>query len=537
MQTALRAKPHQTLADYWAAAGISGAPAWAGEITLAKTPFKHQILDLNHLASEVRSGLWSDPGIGKTLPAQAHVLWLVSLGNRALCVMPPVLVPQFHASFHANFPGIEEFVTISTFMGDVAKRNGLLEKWRAEGWPQVLIMSNDMFSGKSPTELQALQRKREQIAERKGEEPKPLSLADEANVALWKRQGYNHLLLDEATSVKTPGSDLHKAVKQFVGQPDHTSNGLVLMTGSPIDNTPTDAYGLVALITPNRYGSYRAFERIHVRTDPFSKYPKVIGYENMDYLWQSLYLKGRRVTKAEALDLPPRLVTEIPVELAKPHLELYRKLVKERVLELGEKVIDATTAASLFVKTQRMLLCPELFHEGKWTVENTLLTTLDEVIKGIPKVIVFCWFTESVKKVTERYAKLNPAQLYGETSGADRGRQKNKFITDPTCKMMVINPRSGGIGLDGLQTVCSHVVFAESVTTPGLWDQSIARLHRSGQKSAAINIYLLTALGTVAVKQRNNLLRKEHEANQVVRDTKVLLADLLGEGGVQGTLT
>lgn len=265
-------------------------------------------------------------------------------------------------------------------------------------------------------------------------------------------------------------------------------------------------------------------------------FPIVIGYQNLDFLWQSLYLKGRRVTKQEALDLPPRLVTEYPIELAPAHLALYKKLVKERVLELGERVIDATTASSLFVKTQRMLLCPELFHEGDWQVENTLLTTLDEILKGLPKVIIYAWFTESVKKLEQRYKKLNPALLYGEISGAERDKQKHKFITDPTCKVMVMNPRSGGVGVDGLQAVCSHVVFAESVTTPGLFEQAISRLHRSGQKAQTINIYLLTALSTVAVKRRNDLLRKEHEANQVVRDTKTLLSELLGEAGIQGTL-
>jgi SNF2 family DNA or RNA helicase len=100
-----------------------------------------------------------------------------------------------------------------------------------------------------------------------------------------------------------------------------------------------------------------------------------------------------------------------------------------------------------------------------------------------------------------------------------------------------MNPRSGGVGVDGLQAVCSHVVFAESVTTPGLFEQAISRLHRSGQTARTINIYLLTALGTVAVKRRNDLLRKEHEANQVVGDTKTLLSELLGEEGIQGELS
>jgi SNF2 family DNA or RNA helicase len=261
MPTALRKdesfKAH-SLADFWELANIGQYPAWAHSIKLSRTPFEHQAGDLNHLALYVRSGLYNDPGLGKTLPSQAHTLWLVSLGNRAVCVMPPVLVAQFYESFHANFPGIGAHVSIEMFSGDVSRRNQLVEGWNRSGWPQVLIMSNDMFAGKSVKEIKSLVAKRVKGALKKGTCPvatAALTDADQAGVDLWLAKGYNHLLVDEATSVKTPSSDLYKAVKKFVGPDDDNSNGLLLMTGSPIENNVTDAYGLISLITPSRYGS------------------------------------------------------------------------------------------------------------------------------------------------------------------------------------------------------------------------------------------------------------------------------------------
>lgn len=533
-----------TLAEFWQAANIPGTPGWAYGIDLPRTPFLHQITDLNHLAVHTRSGLFNDPGTGKTFPAQAHILWLVSLGNKAVCAMPPVLVKQFRDSFHANFPGIEKHVRIETFQGDVDARNQLIADWEARGWPDVLIMSFDMFSGKSPTEILSLVKKRRKSAEKKGlcpEQASILSPADEANQTTWLAKGYNHLTLDEATAVKTPSSDLHKAVKQFAGPDGAESNGLVLMTGSPVENNLTDLYGLIKLITPKRYASFKTFERLHcVMT--YGRFPKLVGFQNQDYAYQSLYLHGRRVTKKEATDLPPRLVSEIRVDLAPRHLKLYKQLVKDRVLEIGDKVIDATTASSLYVKSQRMLLCPELFHyhetHGEWKVENTLLTALDELIHSLGgrKLILFCWFTESVRKLGMHYAKLNPAFLYGEVTGADREQMKQKFINDNSCRLMIANPRSGGVGVDGLQGVCSHAAFIEPIGVPGLFEQAISRVHRTGQKAESINIYLFTAMSTVAVKLRNDLARKEAEANSVVRDSKVLLGELMGTEGIQGSL-
>jgi SNF2 family DNA or RNA helicase len=575
-----------TLADYWRAANIEPPVGWAESLRLARTPFKHQITGLNLLAVHPRAGLYDDPGLGKTLIAQAHILWLVSLGNKAVCAMPPVLVKQFRDSFHSNFPGIERHVRIETFQGDIEDRDELIAHWETNGWPDVLIMSFDMFAGKSPTEILSLVNKRRKAIETrtkvleawdlggwqavqevlpnkfrdaseeevpalfekwvkalrkkyegKSEPADKLSPADEANQATWLAKGYNHLTLDEATAIKTPGSDLHKAVKQFAGDPGAETNGLTLITGSPVENNLTDLYGLVKLITPSRYLSFRAFERIHC-IYTLGRFPKLIGFQNEDFAYQSLYLQGRRVTKKEALDLPPRLITELRIELAKKHRDLYETLVRERVLEIGEKVIDATTASSLYVKSQRILVCPELFVEEGWKTENTLITALDELIHSLGgrKLLLFAWFSESVRKLAMRYSHLNPATLYGEVTGADRERQKAKFIDDPTCKLMIANPRSGGVGVDGLQGVCSHAAFIEPIGVPGLMEQAVSRLHRTGQKAEAINIYLFTAMHTVAVTLRNNLVRKESEANKVVRDSKVLLGELMGSGGIEGSL-
>lgn len=534
-----RHAPIHTLADFWRAANIPTAPAWAEDILLAKTPFKHQPLDLNHLAQNIRSGLYNEPGTGKTFPCQAHILWLASLGNRAICVMPPVLVPQFKESFLASFPGIAAQVQIEVFAGDVAQRNRLLDEWNRSGWPHVLVMSYDMFAGKSKTELDALVRRRVKTAEKKGAcpvEAARLSLADEAGVDLWLSKGYTHLTIDEATAVKTPSSDLHKAAAKFAGPDNDQSNGLVLMTGSPVENNITDLYGLIKLITPSRYGSYRAFERIHCVLTP-GRFPKLIGFINEDYAYQSLYLKGRRVLKKDVSDLPPKLITEIQVELAEPHIRLYQKLVRQRVLEIGDTVIDATTASSLYQKMQRMLICPEVFTEH-WSTRNALIEALDELVHSLGgrKLLLYAWFNDSIDKLTEHYRKLNPAKLYGGVTAAEREAMKQKFIQDNSCRLMIANVRSGGVGIDGWQTVCSHVAFAEICSVPGTFEQATGRLHRTGQKAETINVYLLTPLKTVAVKLRNDLVRKERTANTAVRDARTLLADLMGEEGLRGEL-
>ena len=82
-------------------------------------------------------------------------------------------------------------------------------------------------------------------------------------------------------------------------------------------------------------------------------------------------------------------------------------------------------------------------------------------------------------------------------------------------------------GLDGFQNVCSYIIYAEVCPWIGRFEQSVGRVERSGQKET-ISIYLIVPKGTIAVKLRNDLLRKEEQANEAVRDAKTLTRELLG---------
>jgi ERCC4-related helicase len=257
----------------------------------------------------------------------------------------------------------------------------------------------------------------------------------------------------------------------------------------------------------------------------------------MDYLYQGLYARGRRVTKQQAFpDMPTRLITEVAITLTKEHSTLYKQLVEEQVLELDDKLIDATKQQRMYQYVQQMLLCPESFAD-KPIKDNAIFTALDGILDtlGDQKIIVFAWYQGSINKLQETYKAFNPAVINGKVIGTARERAKQKFINDKSCKMLIANALSGGVGLDGFQQVCSYAVFADIYPHPGGFEQAIGRLERSGQTETA-NIFLLVPKGTIATKLRNDLCRKENTANQAIRDKKTLISEMLGAEGVQGNL-
>jgi SNF2 family DNA or RNA helicase len=502
----------KTLGDYMAAAQLPAIPPWAGSVVLKFPPFKHQVEDLNFLAGRVRSALWHEMGAGKTYPIQALMLWYVSQGNRCVAIMPPVLVQQFKKSLESTFVGVEQHVRIEVLEGDVKARNQILAGW-AKRPPDVAIMSYNMFKGRSPKQ-------------KKGDTP-----AELFNEQALLKLGFTFLFCDEAHGIKHPKSNLHKAVKKFVGNDGPDSNGVCLATGSPVANSPEDAYGLMAVLNPKRYSSARSFERVHVVLAYGLPFRKVLGYRNLDYLHEGLLSVGRRVTKKQVMkDLPPKLYSEIEVRLKADHMALYRKLVKEQILFLpNDFVIDATNAASLRQKVAQIIANPERYDTRPFD-DNALFEALDELIEQLAgrKVLVYAWYNVTIEKLLARYKKLNPVALYGGVAGAKREQNRLKFINDSSCRLLVSQPASGGVGVDGLQSVCSHVVWAEMTAIPGLFSQANDRLHRGGQ-TEPVNVYLLTVAGTVSVHQRNELMRKSDDAERVVQDKEGLLSQLLGE--------
>jgi len=491
-----------TLADYFRSAGLPAVPSFAEDIHMRFKPFDHQVGDLTHMAQFTRSGIFNEPGTGKTLSMQGYGLWLAAQGNKVVYIMPPILTSQFHGSLARSYPNYDKHISCGILQGTPKQREKLIDSWGVN-WPDLLIMSYRMFV--------------------------------DYHVQMKEQHGYTCVVVDEATAVKTASSQLHNAVKIFAGKQDE-SNGVVLVTGSPVDTNVMDAYGLIAIITPDRYGSKRMFDRMHCIYAIGTPFQMVLGYQNYPVLNQSLFAQGRRIKKADVSDLPPRLITEIQVTLSKPHRELYKRIVEERIAEIGDRVLDMTEQSALYQGVQRIVLNPEQFTDQ--VIESEALVELDALLETLDgkKVVIYAWFQSSIEKLQLRYKHLNPATLYGKTVGSKREGEKMKFINDPTCKLIIANPRSGGVGVDGFQDVSSHVVFAEVCPFPGVFQQAIDRLHRTGQKAEAVNVYILVPAGTIAVKLRNDLIKKDYQQELAVQDKRAVLTALMGGDGLKGSL-
>ena len=514
-----------TLQDLMYGVGINDPATWTSQVKMKNHPYPWQFDTMKEAIATItqhdRFGDFSDAGTGKTFPMQFVSVVFASYGNKVVCVMPPILCEQFYETFTEFFIGIEKHLTIHILNQSPKKRDKLMKEWDTGGWPDILLMSYQMFK---------VYADRRRVFEKKKKvegTPRPITVrTPNPYPDLLRQKGYSLLIADEAHALKDPGSQTHKRFWEYL-EDTKGQYGLYLATGSPSGNTPEDAYGLIRLKTPEAYASKRMFDSDHVILDRNSKFRQVLGFKNFDLLNKNLYKNARRVSNEVFRTVKEPQVIEVRVALEPAHKSLYDQVVQQRLLELPDgETLNAINDNKMRQIAKQLISSPQQYTDKK--IHNSLLDTMDQTLEGIDtsksKVIIFAYYKLTVETLAKHYAALNPAVING-SSDTSKGREK--FLRDDSCKLAIINWQSGGVGLN-LQESCHYLLFAETPTVPKDCWQAIARVDRNGQKNQVI-AYFFRVIKTIAGKHIKTLIKKDAVNNQVVRDKRALLGELMGE--------
>lgn len=506
-----------TLHTFLREAGIAAPAEWMKSVPVelppdiddpTQTPSKprpDQVVALNRAIKHPVYGLYNEPGTGKTVVAQASCCHWASVGEQSVIVMPPILLWQFDESLRETFIGIEKHVSLHVLCEDPKKRKALKELWAAAKEPDLILVSYEMYL----REYEFLKKR-------------------------------NVKVFDEAQNLKNEGSKTYRAVEDWVNA-NKREVSCLLMTGTPAHTDLRDVYSLTRLTNPRAYASRKHFESRHcnyenvmLKTPIRTKSGKEVrsqrvltGFRNVENMSRNVYEFAMRVTKDKVSNLDKPTVSILPIKLSDSHHSLYKKLSKERLLEVDGELITAIQAQSLRQKLLQIVTCPELFLDAGTPLDNQVLEAAQTIIDGMDinetKIILFMNFKQTVKFVANRFSQYNPAILNGDVT--DKKAQKNKFLKDPTCRMLVANVESAGVGLN-LQGVCHTAVFLEPTGVPGDFKQAVERVWRNGQRWK-VNIHLIKALRTIAPRAIDNMLGRESLIKRVNKDSYSLLDELI----------
>ena len=293
---------------------------------------------------------------------------------------------------------------------------------------------------------------------------------------------------DEAQHLKNRKTNNAKAMSSL------TSEGRVLLTGTPIENSVSDLLSLLEFLLPGARPSLPSSSRGDERI-----------WHEQRILKESAPFLLRRSKKEVAPELPDKIEQILYVDLTEEQQECYANVRQSAETELDKMADTGASDGAMRMKTLTQLLrlrqtcCdPRLinpeFPPDQSAKMNAFRELLYNCLEGEHRMLVFSQF---VKVLELLKAELEAAGLpfcYLDGSSKDRMAQVDRFQEDETVPVFLISLKAGGTGLN--LTAADVVVHFDPWWNPAAEAQASDRAHRIGQDKQ-VTVYKLITSGTV----------------------------------------
>lgn len=329
------------------------------------------------------------------------------------------------------------------------------------------------------------------------------------------------LVLDEIDKLKSPGT---KRFRRFRGRA-HQFKMRIGMTGTPTSESLVHIWGPTFLTTSQETPrgltsalgkSDRAFKDRYFDTYGWNTVPKDGAMEDITRRIKPYVYSAR---SADHLDLPAVEVRDVLYDLPPKAMKHYEELEKQLVTFLAEDDPVAVANRGVLVNKLRQLCAGFVYDEGgdtRW-IHHELQHTYDDMMSELqgPHVVVY-GFRAELERFKFKHVLSSKLSASAEAKMVDRWNHGE-------ISRLAMHPAAGGHGLNLQDSGAHHLVFLTLPWSRGMYDQTVARLHRMGQTNRVV-IWRLLARGTVDERVVEALAGKGEVQNAV-------FAALRGGGG------
>ena len=331
------------------------------------------------------------------------------------------------------------------------------------------------------------------------------------DVELFESIPFLSVIGDEAQHLKNRKTNNAKAMSSL------TSEGRVLLTGTPIENSVSDLLSLLEFLLPGARPSLPSSSRGDER----------IWHEQRILKESAPYLL-RRSKKEVAPELPDKIEQILYVDLTEEQQECYANVRQSAETELDKMADTGASDGAMRMKTLTQLLrlrqtcCdPRLINQefppDQSAKMNAFRELLYNCLEGEHRMLVFSQFVKVLEllKTELEAAGLNFCYLDG--SSKDRMAQVDRFQEDETIPVFLISLKAGGTGLN--LTAADVVVHFDPWWNPAAEAQASDRAHRIGQDKQ-VTVYKLITSGTVEENVLQLQKRKQKLLEQVFEESE-----------------
>lgn len=300
-------------------------------------------------------------------------------------------------------------------------------------------------------------------------------------------------VIDEAHQLRNSKCKVYQTLQTYAPNVENK----IFLTGTPICNRPTDIISLICL------SNFAPYNEEH--TWSYMRYINRI--ELLNKITPEILL--RRTKEDTIAHIMPTITThDIKLSLEEgEQLNVYHSfgdddIILRRILRLRQAVNNHAPLTE------------------EETVETAIkIIAVNKIIESIPptdKVIIFSYFTTLLRDLYNTI-KIPQEQMqiyHGEMDVHTRNKTIEKFKSDPSARVLLINLRAGGCGLN--LTEANHVILMEPYWNESEQQQAINRAHRFGQ-TKPVNVYRLKVENSIE-KWLCSLQKIKHTLSKLLVD-------------------
>jgi SWI/SNF-related matrix-associated actin-dependent regulator 1 of chromatin subfamily A len=314
---------------------------------------------------------------------------------------------------------------------------------------------------------------------------------------------YKIIIGDECHRLKNLKTKRTKAFMSIHTERD--SKQLIMISGTPVVNRPVEFYTALKMLRPSIFPNWYRFVTRYCAPKYNGFGYDYTGNSNIEELNRMLVSQVmiRRLKKDVLKDLPEKTRSTVMLDsFGITESEEYQQAKHDFSAWLNDN--DKAD------KTVNILAQIEVLKQISFRLKfEQVCEWIDDFLETDKKLVLFCIHHEAIDRLLGRYSCA--VSLDGRVKESKRIEAVNKFQNDAETKIFIGQLEAAGVGIT--LTAADSLGFLEFGWSPGVMAQAEDRIHRIGQKNAAM-IYYFVAKDTIdediidMLDQKNKVLTK-----------------------------
>ncbi|WP_164108718.1 MULTISPECIES: DEAD/DEAH box helicase [Sphingobacterium] len=332
-----------------------------------------------------------------------------------------------------------------------------------------------------------------------------------SDIHLFKKKAFHYVILDEAQLIKNPNSERYKTVCLL------RSTNRIVLTGTPVENSTFDIFGLFSFACPGLLGNKQFFKDTYaIPIDQFDFQRRTVELEQRIKPFML-----RRTKKQVAQELPDKTESIIYCEMGNAQRTVYTSYeeeIRSYLTKTNQDLLEKDRLHILAFLTRLRQICnsPALLQEGHPKAHSVKIDILVEQIHNKMrehKILVFSQFVGMLELIKNRLDKEQISYTYLTGQTLDRKSIVDDFQQNNSVRVFLISLKAGGVGLN--LTGADYVYLVDPWWNPAVERQAIDRSYRIGQEKKVTAIRLICT-NTIEEKIVDLQQRKQQLAGDLI---------------------